>query len=255
MDLYLRQVALVAYDLEPAIDQLEAMFGTPICFRDDGVAKFGLKNALAAIGSQFIEIVSPTQKGTTAERYLEKRKGDGGYMLIFQCPDKTTQDACETNAANQRVRVAWERPEVDGRIMQLHPADTGGTFLEIDHHQPFEPEGLWPPAGTNWQKHINIQHATGITGAEIQSPDPAKLAERWAAIMDIELRDGFRGPVLPLANGEIRFVDAVGNRGEGLTAIDIHTPVRAPVLFAARNAGLKITDNSLEWCGVVLNLV
>jgi len=255
MDLYLRQVALVAYDLEPAIDQLEAMFGTPICFRDDGVAKFGLKNALAAIGSQFIEIVSPTQKGTTAERYLEKRKGDGGYMLIFQCPDKTTQDACETNAANQRVRVAWERPEVDGRIMQLHPADTGGTFLEIDHHQPFEPEGLWPPAGTNWQKHINIQHATGITGAEIQSPDPAKLAERWAAIMDIELRDGFRGPVLPLANGEIRFVDAVGNRGEGLTAIDIHTPVRAPVLFAARNAGLKITDSSLEWCGVVLNLV
>lgn len=255
MDLYLRQVALVAYDLEPAMDQLEAIFGTPICFRDDGVAKFGLKNALAAIGSQFIEIVSPTQRDTTAGRYLEKRKGDGGYMLIFQCPDKATQDTCEANATAHNIRIAWERPEEDGRIMQLHPADTGGTFLEIDHHKPFEPEGLWPPAGTNWQKHINIQHAAGITGAEIQSPNPTELAERWAAIMDIDLRDGFRGPILPLANGEIRFVDAQGNRGEGLTAIDIHAPIRAPILFAARNAGLAITEDTVEWCGLTINLV
>ena len=70
MALYLRQIALVAHDLEPRMAELENVFGTPICFRDDGVAKFGLENALAAIGSNLVEVVAPTQDGTAGGRYL-----------------------------------------------------------------------------------------------------------------------------------------------------------------------------------------
>ena len=256
MDLYLRQIALVANKLEPAMQQLDDIFGTPVCFRDDGVAKFGLENALAAIGSQFIEVVAPTKKGTAAGRYLERRKGDGGYMIILQCPDRATQNACEENAAAENIRIAWQRDEGEGRIMQLHPADTGGTFFEIDYVHPFEPEGLWPPAGGNgWQSKINISLASEIYAAEIQSPHPKKLAKRWAAITGATLTDSLTGPVLPLDNAVIRFVKVKDNRGEGLSAIDIKAPGRAKAVFAAHNHQLETNRDHIIWCGLRINLV
>ena len=52
-------------------------------FRDPGVGSFGLHNVVCALGEDFLEIVSPTQDGTAAGRHLERR-GEGGYMLIFQ---------------------------------------------------------------------------------------------------------------------------------------------------------------------------
>jgi hypothetical protein len=256
MELYLRQIALVASGLEPAMGQLNDIFGTPVCCRDDGVAKFGLENALSAIGSQFIELVAPTEAGTAAGRYLDRRKGDGGYMIILQCLDRDTQNACEQNAADNNIRIAWQRKEGKGRIMQLHPADTGGTFFEIDYVHPFEPEGLWPPAGGNgWQSLININVATDIVAAEIQSPQPQKLAERWSAIVGIPLQKRLKGFVLPLTNGELRFVPITDNRGEGLSAIDIKVIQKTKAVFAARAAGLKTTDDQINWCGLNINLV
>ena len=254
---YLRQVAMVAYDLEPAMAQLDAMFGTPVCFRDDGVAKFGLGNALAAIGTQLIEIVAPTQDGTTAGRYLDRRHGDGGYMVILQCPDRATQDGCQERAADLDVRVAWERPHEDGqgRIMQLHPGDTGGTFLEIDHVHPFEPEGLWPPAGDDWQQFINVEQATAILAAEIQSGDPQALATRWAKIIGTDIEETVAGLILPLANGCLRFVKDTDGRGEGLAGMDIRVHSKPKVVFAARDCGLQATDDQIMWCGMRLNLI
>lgn len=256
MELYLRQIALVANKLEPAMRQLETVFGTPVCYRDAGVAKFGLENALSAIGSQFIEVVAPTEQGTAAGRYLDRRKGDGGYMVILQCPDRDTQNNCEQNAADNNIRIAWQRDEGKGRIMQLHPADTGGTFFEIDHVYPFEPEGLWPPAGGNgWQSQIDITTATDITAAEIQSPDPQKLAERWSSIIGMPVQKRLNKFVLPLTNGEIRFCNTLDNRGEGLCAIDVRVVQQTKAVLHARAAGLAANDDQITWCGLRINLV
>jgi hypothetical protein len=78
----LRQVALVARELDPVVAALERTLGLAVAFRDPGVAEFGLRNALFPVGDQFLEVVSPTQPGTTAGRLLERRGGDGGYMVI-----------------------------------------------------------------------------------------------------------------------------------------------------------------------------
>jgi hypothetical protein len=67
----LRQVALVATDLDAVVSQLCETFGLSICFEDPGVAEFGLRNALMVIGDQFLEVVSPTEGGTTAGRLIE----------------------------------------------------------------------------------------------------------------------------------------------------------------------------------------
>ena len=46
MRMRLRQVALVAEDLSAAEADIEAKLGLSVCFRDPGVAAFGLGNVL-----------------------------------------------------------------------------------------------------------------------------------------------------------------------------------------------------------------
>ena len=74
----LRQIALIANELEPVVDHLRAVLGLEVCFRDPGVAEFGLHNALLPIGTSFLEVddgrhllgvrparsQSPAQRGT-----------------------------------------------------------------------------------------------------------------------------------------------------------------------------------------------
>jgi len=132
MPLTLRQICLVAKDLEPAIDDLTSVLGIEACYADPDVVVFGLKNTLLAVGTNFIEVVSPIEEGTAAGRYLKRRNGDGGYMIITQTDGRETQEACRIRAASMDIRVAWELPHDTGRYMQLHPADTGGSFFEID---------------------------------------------------------------------------------------------------------------------------
>jgi hypothetical protein len=50
----LRQVALVAHDLEGIDGDLHEAFGLEVAFRDPGLAKFGLHNAVLPVGNQFI---------------------------------------------------------------------------------------------------------------------------------------------------------------------------------------------------------
>ena len=98
----IRQIAFVARDLEPVEAHLTAVLGVDVCFRDPGVGEFGLHNALWPIGHRFLEVVSPTQAGTSAGRFLDRRGGDGGYMVITQA------DSYETHAAvRQRALVPW----------------------------------------------------------------------------------------------------------------------------------------------------
>ena len=54
----LRQIALVAEDLDPTVALLCEALGAEVVERDDGVASFGLHNALIQIGDTFLEVVS-----------------------------------------------------------------------------------------------------------------------------------------------------------------------------------------------------
>ena len=82
MKLSLRQIALVASRLTPIEQALIDIFDLSPCHRDPAVAAYGLENVLLPIGRQFLEVVAPTRDATAAGRYLERRHGDGGYMVI-----------------------------------------------------------------------------------------------------------------------------------------------------------------------------
>ncbi len=211
----LRQVALVAHDLEPVVDRLGTELGLQVAHRDPAVAAFGLHNAVLPVGTQFVEVVSPTRPGTAGGRQLERLGGDGGYMVIGHAgPAAEDHKALQARIEDLGVRVALANVDADGyRLLQLHPADTGGSFLEIDFQPGGEdPDGPWMPAGADWQRAVATDVVSAITGVEVRVPDPDAVAQRWAAITDCPLD----GPVLTWDNATITFTEGTG----GLVAVD-----------------------------------
>jgi len=257
MSIRLRQICLVADKLASALADFKAIFGLEVCFVDPAVKTFGLENSLMPVGSNFIEVVSPIRENTAAGRYLKRRNGDGGYMVICQCDSHETQLARKARAAAMKIRVAWEHESKTFHAMQLHPADTGGAFFEIDWDAKGEPEGSWEPAGgAGWTKARRDEVVRGYTAVEMQSADPRGLAERWGSIAEIALRKDSHGRIeLPLDNAAIRFVDATDGRGEGLGGIDIVAADRKRILDAAEQRGCRGADNQVSICGVRFNLV
>ena len=64
----LRQLVFVCKDLESNAAELCETLGIDIAYRDPGVGKWGLANVVCPTGHDFLEIVSPTQEGTSAGR-------------------------------------------------------------------------------------------------------------------------------------------------------------------------------------------
>jgi len=257
MSLTLRQIALVAERLQPVLEDLQAVLGIGVCHVDPQVEVFGLENSLLPVGTNFIEVVAPIRENTAGGRYLKRRGGDGGYMIITQADSLATQESCRARARQMGIRVVWESAHDTGRFMQLHPADTGGSFLEIDWDEKNEHQGNWPPAGgTGWQEAVRTDVVSSIMAAQLQSPDPTALARRWSTVLDIPLTQGPAGaPQIALNNAAIRFVKARDGRGEGLGALDIRAADPARLLEAAQERGLKISDTEVMLCGMRFNLV
>ena len=217
--LRLRQIAFVANNLDPVEEHLQQVFGLGKGFNDPGVGTFGLRNSVIPAGRQFIEIVCPVRDNTAGGRYLERRNGDGGYMTIFQCNDHPSLKArCDAMG----IRRVFDHQGAEYWILQLHPADTGGTFLEVDvQHGGESMDGPWEPGGAHWRDHFT-ETLVAITAAEIQSPDPTTLAARWSQILDRPtVSSGAAAHTLTVDNAEIRFVPCADGRPEGLGGIDV----------------------------------
>lgn len=255
MWLRLRQIALVAEKLQPAEQELTDVLGIDVCYRDPAVAQFGLENALMPIGNQLLEVVAPTREDTAAGRYLQRRGGAGGYMVITQCDEHRPR---RKRVQDLNVRVVNQFETHEFRNMQLHPKDTGGSFFEIDEQlgpNAHAIDGPWEPAGRDWQAARRLDRVTGITAAEIQCDDPAAVAARWGEIAQIDPieRDGHA--VLVLDNATLRFVPCRDGRPEGLGGIDLGAADRDAVLAAARARNLPCDGDQVHLCGVRINLV
>lgn len=254
MSLRLRQIALIARELAPVVEEIRDVFGLEVAYRDPAVAVFGLENAVFPVGSQFLEVVAPTREGTAGGRYLDRRNGDGGYMVILQCDDHAPR---KRRAAELGIRKALEHDEPEFRIMQLHPRDTGGCFLEIDKQLGDEkPEDPWSPAGKNWQAAVRTEIVRGIAAAEIQTPDPTDLAARWGQIVELSVaEDQEKRQNLRLDNAGIRFIKDSDGRGEGLGGVDLLVNDRSRLLAAAERRGRRLADDLVHICGVRFRLI
>src|SRR3569623_2188315 len=156
-----RQIALVASDLVAAEADIRAILGLEYAYDDPGVGKFGLKNAVFPVGETFLEVVSPKQEGTTAGRLLERRGGDGGYMVILQVPQ--IEAARERiMAAGARIVEQWDLHDGTVAMAHIHPRVIGAAIVAVDYMDPWE---RWEWGGPAWREHVNTDTSAAIVGA------------------------------------------------------------------------------------------
>jgi hypothetical protein len=256
--LRLRQICLVAGELEPVVDDLCAIFGVQVCHRDPEVGQFGLHNALMPFGTSFIEVVAPTREDTAAGRYLDRRHGDGGYMVIL---DSEALPRWRSHVAEIGVRIAAPLKLGDYEGMQLHPRDTGGALLEINTTLGGADlqHGAYWPAGPHWRDAVSTERVEGIAGAVLQGADPASLAQQWGRILQ---RPAGRASdrqdwQLRVDNATLRFTATTDGRGEGLAAVTLQVrDVDAvdAIRRAAQARALSIDGDSVTVCGVRFEL-
>ena len=249
MNLRMRQICLVARELAPVVETFRDVFGLEACHRDPGVGKYGLENALFPAGNGFLEVVAPVRGGTTAGRYLERRGGDGGYMVITQCADLAQRRArCEAVG----VRVANEIRYPDYQEIQLHPRDVGAAMLSFSRQEGGEPaDGPWHPAASRSTPNSGAVVIRSMIGAELQSDDPERLARRWGEVMELPVsRDERSRPVIALDDARLRFVPATDGRGEGLAGLDLDCADKDRVLARARARGLAAEGDMVVACGM-----
>jgi len=252
MTLRLRQICLVAPHLEPSVSTLCTVLGTMVTYVDPHVEKYGLANALMPFGNSFLEVVAPTTDGTAAGRYLERRGGEGGYMVILDCD---SIDPWLAHLPGVGVRVANDLNYAgEYRGLQLHPRDTGGALLEINCSHGGAWDGPYRPAGPRW-KGMRENDEERIVAAEMQSPEPLRLATRWAEILRRPVRDAAGVPTIDLDLGSLRFVPATDGRGEGLGGIDLKIPRPERAKSAARQKDVAESDGALMLCGTRIRLV
>ena len=255
----LRQIALVARALEPVVEDLSAVLGLTVVFRDPSVAVFGLENAVTAVGDTFLEVVSPVREDTAAGRLLERRGGDGGYMVIVQTDDLAADRA---RLAALGVRVVFEAALDDIACAHLHPRDVGGAILSLDEANP---AASWRWAGPTWASMVRSELSTAIAGAELQAADPAAMARRWAEVLGRTAQrrsstvraaldatsPGHVGEMheIALEQGTLRFVPVCDGRGEGLAAVDVWVTDAARVRRAAQARDLAVAGGEVTICG------
>jgi hypothetical protein len=246
----LRQVVIAARDLEATVAHLTAVFGIEVGYRDPAVAEFGLVNAVMPVGDTFLEVVSPVAATAPARRFLDRRGGDGAYMVMLQ---SDRLDADRARVAALGIRVAWQIDLDDIRDTHLHPADVGGAILALDDARP---PASWRWGGPEWERHVRTDVARKVTAVDLAGPDPEALARRWGAALDLPpvrvAPDRFD---IVLDPGFLRFARDDRAAAPYVVGYEIAVADAAAVLAAARARGLPAGDGAVTIAGTRLALV
>ena len=198
--LRLRQVCLVAHDLEWTSNLLCAAFDAFVVYRDPKMAAGGnLTNTHIRLGDSFLETVCPSDlawKDSTTQTRLLQRNGDCGYMAIVQVPDVSVASrsmAAQGNrigivsgglivcpgapgtgfadVSSRTYQLGESIPKKEGTVsganVQFHPRDFG-TLAEIQENWPGQTvfprnKGAYFPAGNTWQNDVDTRPHGGIT--------------------------------------------------------------------------------------------
>jgi hypothetical protein len=244
----LRQIALASNDLDAATHGLAGVFGLKVAYNDPGIKHYGLKNAVLSAGTGFLEVVEPIAPTASAARFLARRGGDAGYMVILQTADA---EADRARAVALGVRVVDDIDTPTYRCAHFHPADFGGMLVSFDQQRTtddyLDPYGDWYPAGPNW-RDARTGTVVDLAGLMLKSPDPHALAQQWSKLLDAPL-DPANPLRLPLTHGEVRFCEGDGPM-TWISRIDLKVADAAGVLDRARSSGMDVDDDGVLIGGV-----
>ena len=230
----IRQIVMVSSLRDPIVSDLNKLFGLEVAFNDPGVGHFGLENAVMPLGTDFLEVVSPIEENTTAERYLHKRGGDGGYMVIIQVDDF---DRSKSLVNDYKIGIVWDTDLPEAKAIHLHPKQMGGAIVSLDWMNPKE---SWKWAGPEWNNHITDE-IKGIDGIEIQASNPEEMFNRWKDILDVSNINESEKKIY-LDNTWIGFIDE-DDRGPGISAFSLIANNKELLMNKAKEYGFLQEDN------------
>lgn len=246
----LRQIAIVVRDLETVTREAAEVLGIEVAYSDPGVGVFGLRNVLLPIGETFLEILTPTRDDASGARFLARRGGDAGYMVILQTHDLASDRA---RLAGCGAEVIWETALEDIATAHLHPRDPGAAIVSLDEARPWE---SWRWAGPAWRDHMRTDRVDALLGATLAGPDPAALAKRWAEVLGRPCAPvaGGRFEIRLEDEGRLRFEQAGSPAAEGLVAVRLRARDAMTVRAAAVACGLPGAPGEILLGGVRFEL-
>ena len=244
----IRQVALASSNLEETDKTLRHLLGCDQSYADPEIIYFGLDNRLFTLGDCFLEVVSPVQPNTAAGRFLDRRGGDGGYMVIVQVENLAEE---KVRLADTAIRTVFADDRGNAKAIHLHPKDVPGAIPSLDEMSPPE-SWLW--AGDGWEQRAG-RYVRGILAVEIRSPDPKATGQCWAEAYGIELMPAGEGWRLEMDGTEIRFAYDAATVEPALMAIDFEAVDLPAICAAADELGLKREGRVVTVCGVEFNFL
>jgi hypothetical protein len=221
----IRQIALCTPDIWPVETAVAETLKVPTVHRDKPGPPIWMFNAVMAIGNTFLEILQPERDEAPTSKFLAKQGGEAGYMLLLQVDDL---DKARARAQAAGIRIAMdmgdgERHGTRAAAIHLHPGDTGGVLTSFDWMADWD---AWAWGGAAWPWHQRTNVVSAITGAEISSANPGKVAERFAEFIGREVDDD---GVMALDDSYIRFVKGADGGRDRLTGIDLKATDRSRV--------------------------
>jgi hypothetical protein len=257
----LRQVCLAAPTLAPWVGPLQRLLALGEPYVDPHVAKYGLVNAVLAVGHQFIELVAPVRDDAPLHRFLARHPGGAGYIVIL---DNDRIDARRQHLQALGARLVTDLSHDGFHTLQVHPRDAGACMLEFDHTDGGEAwDGPYAPAGPHWQQQLRPGRVSGIAGVVLRAADAPALAARWAALIGVATTadatadttaDAQGRLQLLLPGGFIAFEPAAPGEADGLVEIELQGVDLPAVLREAAALGLPVADECLVLAGVRLRL-
>ena len=229
----IRQLVIAASERDQLASHICEVFDLNVAFHDPGIIYFGLENVLIPIGDTFLEIVTPVKENTTAGRFINRRKGDGGYMVIVDAED-LDQEKKRVESSGIEIVYESQRTEEDvtARTIHLHPKQVGGAIISIDK---MKPESAWLWAGLDWKEHVNTSNSNILNGVQLQSENPKEMMSKWEHALGVK---GNSDLIIELKDSRIKFNEISDDRGEGITAFEISLKDQDLAIGKAEKLGL-----------------
>jgi hypothetical protein len=102
---------------------------------------------------------------------------------------------------------------------------------------------------------VRTTDSVAITGVDVQSDDPGKMAARWAEVLGQSVSAQGDGVVMALDHGtHIRFTPVRDDRGEGVSAIEVAVRDIAAVKARAAERGRLDSHGNVVLCGTRVDL-
>ncbi len=241
----LRQLVIATSEMDLLADSICDLFELKRTFSDPELIVFGLQNVLIPLGDTFLELVTPVKENTSAERFLRKRGGDGGYMVIVDSVDLEKE---RKRLETVEMDIVWHENRntdgIHGQSLHLHPKQVGGAILSIDN---MNPPSSWLWAGSEWEENINKSLVSHLSGVNICSPHPDNLLSNWEKALG--KKRSIDGTSIDLAGSNINFVMNTESQSEHVSAFQIHTVKKPYIEKRAVSRGF-FTNNNIQLGGV-----